>query len=198
MASLTDGALDDFLRKKKEVSQDLHDITDLVNGIIVIFSKNKDEAVNTSDVMKSTKKMYNQQFKNKAKGTVISIKQLQQSAAHNKTKIEQLSEPVTDDLMKYFKAECRRTGIQYSILKEKGEKKDNYYIFFKSSDATLIKGCIERGMKDYVKDMKNPHRSNPERPSMMQKLNRFIAFVKKRDAQAETKDKLHSKPDISK
>ncbi len=200
MASISEEAMRDLTEQAKRVPRDM--IRDLdetarkIDGFLASFKVSSGRAASASDVMRSTSKMYNRVFiRGRPKGTVISIKKLKESAERDHSSIEQISEPITDDLMKYYKEHCRKAGVQFSILREKNkDKKDTYYVFFRAKDASLIKGCLERGMKDYKAAIQGRGKET-ERGSVMQKLDNYIKFVKERDEKNAAKEKHHHRSD---
>ena len=200
MSSISEEAMHDFSEKArhvpKEVLRDLDETARKIDGFIASFQLKKGSRVRTSDIMRSTEKMYNEALSRDRphKGTVISIKRLRESAKREHSSIEQISEPMTEELMKYYKGHCKKAGVQFSILRERSDgKKDTYYVFFKSKDASLIKGCIERGMRDYKADL---NRSKDEE-SITKKLDKYIKIVKERDAKKAAKEKIHQKGELN-
>lgn len=198
MPSITDQAAEELRRKPRETVQTLREIAGIVNGICISFTKKGHSKLNRDDVMDATKKAYLKSMSGRGhpRGTQISIRKLEASARSSDSKIEKLSEPVTDDLLSYFRKHCRKYGIQYSVLKEQTKnKEDRYYIFFKSDDAASIKNCIEMGMRDYTEDKKHPQK---EKESVMDKLRHYVDLVKQRDAMAPQKEKHHHRSGRSK
>ncbi len=202
MPSIADEAMNRLVENVKsgprDLIRDLETTARVIDGIIAMFSLDKSKKATDKDIMRSTGRMYERALKKNRtyKGTVISIKKLRENAVNDHSHIEQLSEPITDDLMKYYKEHCKKAGVQYSILKEHTRgRKDNYYVFFKSNDAALVKGCIERGMKDYAEHMKNPE-NNKNRDSVLHKLDSFIKIVKTRDTESPAKERhqRHAEP----
>lgn len=202
--SLAEEATRDLTEKVKrvprEVIMDLDRAARMIDGFIASFQVDSRKRATQNDVMRSTKQMYDRVLRNGKphKGTVISINKLKENAQRENSKVEQLSEPMTEDLMKYYKEYCRKAGVQYSILRErKKDRKDTYYVFFKSKDAGLVKGCIERGMKAYLENTRT-RGVDETKESVIEKIEKYAKIVKENDAKKEAKEKTHRKSEMSK
>ena len=112
-------------------------------------------------------------------------KQLRQAAKDSVTKGKQSvkelvgqgqgvsSMEIGDSGIRDFKRIANKFGVDFAIVKDKNENPPKYTVFFKAKDADAITSVL----KEYSDRLKHRRETGEERPSILDKLNKFKEIV---------------------
>lgn len=88
---------------------------------------------------------------------------------------------IGDSGIRNFKKIANKYGVDFAIVKDKGEDPPKYTVFFKARDADAITSVL----KEYSdKQVKRKKAAEKERPSILQKLKKFkekVALMPRKD-----------------
>lgn len=94
---------------------------------------------------------------------------------HGKQKVKDLvaqgdtvtSVPVNDKRIRDFEQIARKFGVQFSVVKNRGEGKYRYLVFFKAKDTDVLTAVFD----EYAKKLMRKKEQN--RPSVLKELSRI-------------------------
>ncbi len=119
------------------------------------------------------------QIKKVAKDTSIKGKQSVKELVGQNQGVSSME--IGDSGIKDFKRIANKYGVDFAIVKDKGEDPPKYTVFFKARDADAITSVL----KEYSdKQVKRKRAAEQERPSIMQKLKKFkekVASMPRKD-----------------
>ncbi len=119
------------------------------------------------------------QIKKVAKDTSIKGKQSVKELVGQNQGVSSME--IGDSGIKDFKRIANKYGVDFAIVKDKGEDPPKYTVFFKARDADAITSVL----KEYSdKQVKRKRAAEKERPSILQKLKKFkekVASMPRKD-----------------
>lgn len=118
---------------------------------------------------------------------------IEDDTLHGKQSLQELlgqdqgasSMEIGDKHIKAFERIAKKYGVDFAVMRDKTTHPPKYLVFFKARDADALKQI----MLEYA----NKEMKRPDRPSVLEQLNKFKEYVKSLPKKVRHKEKEHSR-----